>query len=82
MGKKPQKEKNLWDHLIPVNIFCLALGIFAYFVRLHFNISFFYRGGTKEDIAFSWEGLILHYILPCLAIANLFGWFGYLKEKA
>lgn len=79
MNDTPRYTKPLWKHLVPLNIFGLALGLFIYFLRLQFNIDLLVRNST-EDITFSWTGLLL-YVMPCVLALNFFGWFEYLQKN-
>lgn len=79
MSNTARSKDTLWKHLVPLNVFGLALGLFIYFLRLQFNIDLLIRNST-EDITFSWTGLLL-YVIPCVLALNFFGWFEYLQKN-
>lgn len=81
MQSDSKENKTLWQELLPLNILGLIIGIIAYLIRLHFNISLWTKFATIEDTTFSWTELIFAYTLPALAVLNFFGWFGYLQKN-
>lgn len=82
MTDDPMREKTLWQTLKPLNIWGLFAGVVAYFIRLQFNISIFARYADLEDANFSWVELTFGFVLPCLALANFFGYFIYLQNSS
>ncbi|MFC6353623.1 hypothetical protein ACFP6B_06910, partial [Rothia nasimurium] len=53
MSNTTRSKDTLWKHLVPLNIFGLALGLFIYFLRLQFNIDLLVRNSTEDIEAYS-----------------------------